>query len=136
MDPQENSKPNTSKTTIGFKYAWHGIRLFLKARGNARIHLFISLFVVAAGLLTGLSRNEWFWVILCIAVVVASEMFNTAIELLTDLVSPEYNKQAGKIKDLSAGAVLMVAIAAAITGTWIFLPKWIEIIAGSAAGGY
>ena len=98
--------------------------------------MILAMAVLVAGFLLDLSRDEWFWIILCITMVVGAEMINTAVEVLTDLVSPEFNKQAGKVKDLAAGAVLLAAMAAAIVGSWIFLPKILEFINGSAGGGY
>jgi len=55
--------------------------------------------------------------------VLAAEAFNTALENLTDLVSPDHHPLAGKAKDLAAGAVLLTAMCTAIVGTIIFLPK-------------
>ena len=54
--------------------------------------------------------------------VLAAEGFNTAIERLVDLVSPDFHPVAGDVKDVAAGAVLICAIAAAIIGMIIFIP--------------
>jgi len=70
----------------------------------------------------GITRTEWIVIILCIGVVIAAELFNTAIERLVDLVSPERHPIAGQVKDIAAGAVLVCAVAAAIIGIIIFLP--------------
>lgn len=56
------------------------------------------------------------------------EAVNTAIEKIADMISPEYNETIKQIKDLAAGAVLFVAIAAAITGLLIFAPKVISFL--------
>ena len=61
-------------------------------------------------------------VMLCIGTVITAELFNSAIERLVDLVSPEWNKIAGEVKDIAAGAVLVTAITAAIIGLIVFLP--------------
>ncbi len=60
---------------------------------------------------------------LAIGLVWATETFNTALERLVDLCSPQYDKVAGQAKDLAAGAVLLAAVAAAIVGLIIFLPR-------------
>jgi diacylglycerol kinase (ATP) len=65
-------------------------------------------------------------VVLAIALVFAAEAFNSAIEALVDKISTGYNETAGKIKDLAAGAVLITAIATAITGLIIFVPHLIS----------
>ncbi len=81
---------------------------------------------VTLGFLLKINTFEWLIVIVVISLVLAAETFNTAIEYLVDMVSPEENKTAGKIKDIAAGAVLITAIGALITGIIIFLPKIIE----------
>jgi diacylglycerol kinase (ATP) len=62
-------------------------------------------------------------VIISIGLVFAAEAFNTAIELLVDKISPDYDEKAGLIKDVAAGAVLFTAIAAAAVGIIVFVPK-------------
>ncbi|MCB0402452.1 MAG: diacylglycerol kinase family protein, partial [Flavobacteriales bacterium] len=84
-----------------------------------------ALLVVLAGWLFRVSDTEWMILLLCIATVIAAELFNTAIENLCDMVEPNYNKKIGFIKDAAAGAVLIVTIAAVIIGLIIFIPKLI-----------
>lgn len=86
--------------------------------------------VLAAGLWLRLSRMEWALVTLCIALVLALEAVNTALEYLTDLVSPHYHPLAGKAKDVAAGAVLLGALGAVVTGLLIFGPKIVAILGG------
>ena len=66
---------------------------------------------------------EWIAVTIVIGAVLAVEAVNSSIEALADLVSPEYNEAIKRTKDLAAGAVLLMAIAAAIVGFVIFIPK-------------
>lgn len=115
---------------IGFIYAWNGIKYFFSSQFNARIHALLTLLVVIMGIFFKISTMEWLIILLCIGVVFTAEIMNTAIELLTDLVSPGYNKKAGLIKDLAAGAVLVSALVSAIIGFWIFIPKIILFIGG------
>ena len=105
-----------------FRYAFKGIADLIRHTPNARIHLFVTLCVLIAGFFFGITRIEWCMIILCIALVFAAEAANTAIEYLTDLVSPEYHPLAGKTKDVAAAAVLLAAIGAAIVGMLIFVP--------------
>ncbi|MDR1557999.1 MAG: diacylglycerol kinase family protein [Tannerellaceae bacterium] len=109
----------------GFKYAFRGIRLLLRYEHNAWIHAAIGICTVAAGFFFRISPVEWVEVILVIGVVLAAEAFNSAIEKLSDVVSPEYSEAIRSIKDIAAGAVLFTAIAAALIGIIIFLPKLI-----------
>ena len=123
-----NDQPKTRKKGPGFRFAWSGILYFFKSQQNARIHAMIRLAVIVLGLWLELSHTEWLLVIFCIGMVFGAELFNTAIELLTDLVSPDYHPKAGKVKDVAAAAVLISAITSAVIGLIIFMPKLVGII--------
>jgi diacylglycerol kinase len=110
----------------GFYFAGKGISYSFSTQLNFRIHCLIALFVIGAGFYLQLKTAEWLWIIAAMALVFIAELFNTAIETLVDLVSPEFNPQAGRIKDISAAAVLIAAIMALLTGVLIFLPKIID----------
>jgi undecaprenol kinase/diacylglycerol kinase (ATP) len=120
--PPENYFMRTIKS---FGYALSGIVNFFRVPSNGWIHLVMAILACAAGYYLGINRNEWFAIIFAIALVIVSEMMNTAIEMLTDLVSPDYNELAGRVKDAAAGAVLVASIAAAVIGVLVFLPKLI-----------
>jgi diacylglycerol kinase (ATP) len=112
----------------GFGYALNGIWHATATQLNFRVHLVAALIAVYGGYALHISTNEWLWIILCIAMVLVAELFNTALEFLTDLVSPEYNKKAGLVKDMAAGAVLITAICAMVIGLIIFVPKLLLLI--------
>lgn len=111
------------KRMNSFRYAFNGIKLLVRYEHNAWIHCFAAVAVVAAGLFFGLSRMEWVVVTLAIGAVLAAEAVNSSIEALADFVSPAYQEAIKRTKDLAAGAVLLMAMAAAIVGLLIFLPK-------------
>jgi undecaprenol kinase/diacylglycerol kinase (ATP) len=79
--------------------------------------------VIAFGFVYELTTFEWCWITLAIGLVIVTEILNTAIEHLTDLVSPEFHPLAQKTKDAAAGAVLIASIIAVIIGLLVFLPK-------------
>ncbi len=106
-----------------FHYAIEGIRFAMKER-NMRIHVTCAVLVTIAGLCSQLSAAEWLVLILTMALVIALEMVNNAIETVVNLVSPEYHALAKAAKDVAAGAVLISAIASIFIGLIIFLPKW------------
>jgi diacylglycerol kinase len=106
-----------------FVHAFEGILDFIKYEPQAVIHAIATVLVVAAGFYFSINTTEWIAVIVAIGLVIISEMMNTAIEKLTDMVSPEYNPRAKVVKDLAAGAVLIAALAAAMIGIVVFLPK-------------
>lgn len=112
----------------GFGFAFNGLGYAAKTQLNFRVHLVASLLAVFMGYALHISVNEWLWIAFCIAIVLMAELFNTALEFLVDLVSPEYNKLAGHIKDIAAGAVLVAALFALLTGCIIFLPKLLLLI--------
>lgn len=111
-----------------FADARKGITTALKTELHLRVHVLAAVLVVLAGWLLHISSTEWMFVLICMGGVITAELFNTAIEKLVDLVSPEYNKQAGFIKDVAAGAVLVNAIIAALVGLFIFIPKLIALL--------
>ena len=111
------------KRLKSFQYAFHGIYLLIRFEHNAWIHTIIALCTITAGILLGLSDTEWIFIVMAIGMVLAAEAVNSSIETLSDLVSPEYNEAIKRTKDLAAGAVLILSIAAATIGLIIFLPK-------------
>ena len=82
----------------------------IKSENNAKIHLISTIVVIIVGFKLQFLAIEWLWISLAIAGVWVAELINTAIEKLTDLVSPEINPIAKKVKDYAAGAVLVMAI--------------------------
>jgi diacylglycerol kinase len=102
--------------------AWNGIRVLLRTQRNARIHLTSTLLVTLAGLACHLPGTQWALLFLAMGLVWTAEGLNTAVEFLTDLVSPEVHPLAGKAKDVAAGAVLLAACAAVGVGVCVFLP--------------
>ena len=110
------------KQLRSFGYAWKGIRCCIGKEQNLSFHLIATVVTVIAGFLLEITRIDWMIVILCIGVVIAAELFNSAIEKLVDLVSPERHPIAGQVKDIAAGAVLVCAATAAIIGLIVFIP--------------
>lgn len=106
-----------------FMFASNGLIHFFKTQHNAWIHLCAAVMAVAAGFYFDIHVTEWCMIVLCIAMVFAAEMFNTALEWITNLVSPEYNYKAGLVKDIAAAGVLICAMASLIVAAVIFIPK-------------
>ena len=115
-------KYDYKKQLRSFRYAWQGIWCCVGKEQNLSFHLIATVLVVVAGFMLHLSRMEWMVVTLCIGMVIAAELFNSAIEKLVDIVWPEWNPLAGNVKDIAGGAVLVCAIVSGITGLIVFLP--------------
>lgn len=99
-----------------FRFAWEGLVYAYRTQQNFRIHLLLAVLAV---LLIGQFRPEGrvlALVVITIMVVLGAELTNTALEVLVDLVSPDYHPLAKRVKDLAAGVVLVMAIGAVVVG--------------------
>lgn len=123
-------KAKVKELINSFCYAGQGIIASLSER-NVKIHIIIMLLVIVMGTVLKISRYEWSICIICFAVVIGGELFNTAIEIVVDMVMPHKDERAKMAKDISAGGVLVLAIGAAVVGIIIFLPKIAEAIISS-----
>ena len=112
------------KTIKSFGFAVNGLRILIREEHNARIHLFVAGVVIIASIGFRISAFEWMVVILAIGFVLGAEIFNTAMESMADLISPEKDERIKKIKDLSAAGVLISAVTAFAIGLFVFLPKF------------
>lgn len=124
---------NTNKFSLkkriqSFSFAFNGIKNLIIKEHNARVHIVAIVCVIGLGLYFNLKVTEW--IVICIAagLVFISEIFNTAIERLADIVEPKINQKIGLIKDYCAGAVLISAIISLIVGGFIFIPKITDLI--------
>lgn len=116
------------KRIESFKYAIHGIVTFFRTQTHPKIHLTATIFVIIAGFYFNVSPTEWMILILTMTSVIMAEAFNSAIEFLSDKVSPDIDPIIKKVKDISAGAVLICAITSVFIGLIIFLPRIIQML--------
>lgn len=108
--------PFTSK----LRWAAGGLIWGFRSQSNFAIHLTVAAAVVIAGAVLRVTLVEWCVLSLCITVVLVAELFNTAIEHLARAITHEHHEEIRHALDTSAGAVLMAAIGAAVTGAIIF----------------
>ncbi|MCL5675934.1 MAG: diacylglycerol kinase family protein [Patescibacteria group bacterium] len=108
---------------ISFNSAINGLKLAITTEINMKIILIAAVFTVFCGLLLNISYNEWLAVILSIALVFVTEMINTSVEAVTDLVTEQWHKDAKIAKDVAGGMVLSASFFALAIGLIIFLPK-------------
>ena len=111
------------KRLHAFIYAFRGAYLLLKTEASIQAQAFIALLTIIAGWYFNINAMEWMFQILAIGMILAAEGMNTAIEKLCDFVHPEHHERIGFIKDVAAGAVFFVALAAVAIGLFIYLPK-------------
>jgi diacylglycerol kinase len=129
---REDGKRNFSfvERLRSFRAAFHGIATLLRYEHNARIHLFVLLIVIVAGILFHISMTEWLAILFVSGLVFASECFNTAVEYLSDLITDRQNENIRRAKDVAAAGVLISAGISVATGLIIFVPEIIKLIRG------
>ena len=114
-------------TKNSFKYAISGIAKEMLAGASFKVMLIILAIVIAAGIIFGITALEWLIILMCSAAVLTSEMFNTAIETVVDMITKEHDPKAEMAKDIAAGAVLVFSIFSSVIGAIIFLPYIIAL---------
>lgn len=110
------------------QFAVTGLLLILKNERNFRFQLGVSVLVVIAGLLLGVSHADWVALFIVIALVLVAEAFNSVIEAVCDTISQDYRINIKYAKDVSAGAVLVSALVSVIAGIIIFFPYVVDLI--------
>jgi diacylglycerol kinase len=116
-----------SKSVLhSFFYAFSGMWYAVKTQRNIRIHSIIALCVVALGLWLGLGWLQWAVLFLMMGAVVSSEMLNTAIETIVDAQVEEFHPLAKVAKDVSAGAVMILALTAVLVGICLLGPPLLD----------
>ena len=110
-----------------FRYALQGILVFCRTEHNAIIYSISTIAVFIASLMKGVTKIEATALVIVIGFVWVSELFNTAIECLADMITLKTDTRVKNIKDVAAGAVLLSVVAAVITGLLIFIPKFYRL---------
>ena len=123
-------KLDKKRLTNSFKYAFQGILQAYVGEQNLKIHTVIAVLVIIFGFILKISYMEWLICLVLIGLVLMAEFFNTSIEYLVDLASPEVHPLAKATKDTASAGVLMMAIISTIIGLIIFVPKLISFIGG------
>lgn len=123
----KNEKFSIKKRIKSFSYAFAGLKVLFREEHNSWIHAVAAVLAVAMGFLFRISPMEWIAVVIVIGMVFAAEIINSSIERTADFVKAERDDRKRDIKDLGAAAVLVCAIAAAVVGIIIFIPKIIAL---------
>ncbi len=104
----------------GFACAGRGLATAIKEERNMRFHLCAAVYVLVFSLFYSFSVTEYCLLFLFIFLVLAMETLNSAIERLVDGLSPAHSQTAGLVKDIAAGAVLLVCVGATACGFLLF----------------
>ena len=111
-----------------FKFAFRGLWFLFKEEHNARIHFIAAVVAIALGILLKIEIREWSLLAVVIGLVIITELVNTAIETLSDIIDPEWNAKIMKAKDYAAAAVLISAVVSVVIAGLIFIPKILDLI--------
>jgi diacylglycerol kinase len=114
-----------------FRFALEGVSYVIRTQRNARIELAIGIAIVVLAAWLRVTAIEWAVLVLAMALVLALEALNTAIELAVTLASPELDPLAKAAKDVSAAMVLIAALASIVVGLVILGPRLISASRGS-----
>lgn len=126
---RDEIKKHSGKRLINsVRYAVDGLKSGFKLEQNMTLQVIISLCVIILGLIVGLSRIEWIISILMIGLVMGTELVNTSIEAVLDVLRPDINPITKIAKDTSAAAVLVFCVMSGIIGLLIFIPHIIKLI--------
>ena len=101
-----------------FKVAFNGLLIAFKDK-SIILQVVIGISVFIFGIIYKFTALEWLWILSCIFIVILSEMFNTCIEYLCNLVDSNYNEKIKMIKDLSAGCVMLASLYSIVIGCLI-----------------
>lgn len=131
MKQISNAKPKGIRqfwTSLG--HAIDGIIYAFTVEQNMFLHTMVMIIVIGCGIFFEISVVEWLFCLIMFGLVLATELINTSIEAVVDLITKDYHVLAKVAKDTAAGAVLVFALTAAAGGMIIFLPKFIVFFEG------
>jgi len=125
MNPEKFSVKSRFRS---FTHAFNGLMLLLQSEHNARIHTLAALTAIAAGIILKINLTEWCLIIFVIGMVFVTELINTSLETISDIVDNEWNAKIRDAKDYSAAAVLIAAVISLFTGGFIFIPRILQLL--------
>lgn len=128
MESRDKQKKKFGFTRLfnAFKYSFDGLKYAYRFEQSMTIHIVTALVVTIVGLFVGLSLMEWLFVLMIMGFVMATELVNTSLEAVVDLITPEYHPLAKIAKDTASAAVLVFSSVAFISGLILFVPKIID----------
>ena len=122
-------KPDGTRQTFAqaLSNAVCGLRYGVRCERNVRIDCCFAVLALALAAIFRVSAEQWLAIVICIVVIMAFELMNTAVEALTDLASPQFHPLAGRAKDCAAAACLVVSAGALVVGMIIFAPYVVHL---------
>jgi len=124
---EKNKKRGIKRVINSFKYSFQGLEYAYKYEQSMLLHAIAVIIVVTFGIIFDIDKVEWLFCVLFMGLVMATELINTSLEAVVDLVSPNIHPLAKIAKDTASAAVFIFSLAAAVSGVIIFAPKILEI---------
>jgi len=118
-----------SSYRTSFGHAIHGLRHVYTHERSFRVQCRMAVVVLLLGLLVQFEVWEYILILLLCASVLTLEVLNSAVELVLDVLKPRLSAQVGVVKDMMAGAVLLVSLCSAVVGCILFFPHVLELLA-------
>lgn len=124
--------PGSNRDHPDFKrsllFAVQGLRFAVRTERNINIMFGVGICALVAAVIVRFSLVEWAILLVCCGIVISAELFNTAIETVVDLVSPEFHPLAGRAKDIAAAAVWVLAFLVAIVGVALYANALLRLL--------
>jgi diacylglycerol kinase len=112
-----------------FADAFRGLGQGMRGQNSFAVHIGCAAAVVVAAAVLGLAWNQWSLLLLCIALVLAAEMFNSALEAMARAITAQFNPHLRSALNMGSAAVLLTAMGAAAVGAIVFLRRLGEMAA-------
>jgi diacylglycerol kinase (ATP) len=129
MELRDKQKRRGFKRFVNsFKYSYEGLKYAYKYEQSMTIHLSVVVIVVIFGIWLKISLMEWLLCFILFGLVLATELINTSLEAVVDLICPKIHPLAKIAKDTASAAVFVFSIIAFISGLIIFVPKILELL--------
>jgi len=110
-----------------FRDAFAGLRQSVQQQSSYKVHFLFAFLVIITGFLLSLDTIRWSIVIFCIIIVLAGEMFNTAIEELAKAITDQYDESIAKALNIASGAILVLSLGMAVIGFVIFIEALLQL---------
>jgi diacylglycerol kinase len=112
-----------------FRCAFRGLWLGVRGQSSFVVHFAAAGLTILAAALLRIEKTEWCLLMLCITIVLAAEMFNSALEHLARAVDRSENRHIGSALDIGSAAVLTASLGASVVGSIIFVARavaWLD----------
>ena len=119
---------HSSSLVDAFRYALRGLVWAVVSERSVRLELLVLAVVIALGLALQLSASGWALVAAAAVAVLVTELINSSIEALADAVHPQHHDGIARAKDIAAGAVLLVSLAAVVVGLAVLGPPLLNLV--------